>query len=430
MPKVSAGSAADGSLWFYLGAAFLGGLILNVMPCVLPVLAIKVLSFAQQAGESRSRVLTLNVSYTVGVLAVFLTLATLAVGTQLGLAFVGDFSWGGLFQHTRFNLVMACIVFGMGLSLLGVFEIPVPGMVGSAAGQNGGEGLLGAFLTGIFATLLATPCTGPVMATALGWSIRQPPHVVYLVWGVMGLGMASPYLLLGFFPQLISWLPRPGTWMIRFKEFAGFLLLGSVIFIIYYTDKRFTIPLLVMLLGIAVGLWMIGNLYDVNSHIRHKMGVRVAAGLLTLLICWGGYGLAGENKYSLNWQPFSETKIANLLKEKKPVIVDFTAEWCINCHVNEFVALNTKATQEFVNEHNVVALKADFTEQSAEIRRWLRKFKQDGVPLTVIFPPGNSVELIVLDGVYTQGMLLESLRKAVGVEAPSAQADNNTTTIR
>jgi thiol:disulfide interchange protein len=429
-PKVSGASAADGSLWFYLGAAFLGGMILNVMPCVLPVLAIKVLSFAQQAGESRSRVFALNVSYTVGVMAVFLTLATLAVGTQLGLLFVGDFSWGGLFQHTRFNLVMACIVFGMGLSLLGVFEIPVPGMVGSAAGQNQGEGLTGAFLTGIFATLLATPCTGPVMATALGWSVQQPPLVVYLVWGVMGLGMASPYLVLGFFPQLISWLPKPGTWMIRFKEFAGFLLLGSVIFIIYYTDKKFTIPLLVMLLGIAMGLWMIGNLYDVNSHIRHKMSVRVAAALLTILICWGGYGLAGESKYSLNWQPFSETRIASLLKEKKPVIVDFTAEWCINCHVNEFVALNTKATQQFVNEHKVVALKADFTEQSAEIRRWLRKFKQDGVPLTVIFPPGNSDEPIVLDGVYTQGTLLKSLRKAVGVEAPSAQATDNSTTIR
>ena len=201
-PKLSSANAAEGSIWFYLGAAFLGGMILNVMPCVLPVLAIKVLSFAQQAGESRSRVLALNVSYTIGVLAVFLTLATLAVGTQLGLSFIGDFSWGGLFRHTRFNLVMACIVFGMGLSLLGVFEIPVPGMVGSAAGQNQGEGLLGAFLTGIFATLLATPCTGPVMATALGWSIRQPPVFVYLIWGVMGFGMASPVFAAGILSQV------------------------------------------------------------------------------------------------------------------------------------------------------------------------------------------------------------------------------------
>jgi suppressor for copper-sensitivity B len=429
--KVSAAKeVSEGTIWFYLGAAFLGGLILNVMPCVLPVLAIKILSFVQQAGESRSRIFMLNVSYTVGVLAVFLSLATLAVGTQLGLSFVGDFSWGGLFQHTRFNLVMAGVVFGMGLSLLGVFEIPVPGMVGSAAGQNQHEGLLGAFLTGIFATLLATPCTGPVMATALGWSVRQPPLVVYLVWGVMGLGMASPYLTLGLFPQFIKWLPKPGTWMIRFKEFAGFLLLGSVIFIIYYTDKRFTIPLLVMLLGVAVGLWMIGNLYDVNSHIRHKMAVRVIALVLAALICWGGYGLAGENKYTLDWQPFSESRLTTLMKQNKMVLVDFTADWCINCHFNESFALNTRETKELVTKHGVVALKADFTEQSPEIQRWLRKFKQDGVPLTVIFPAGRDKEPIVIDSIYKQKTLLESLKVAVAKSAPSAQAPINSTMLR
>jgi suppressor for copper-sensitivity B len=429
--KVSAAKeVSEGTIWFYLGAAFIGGLLLNVMPCVLPVLAIKVLSFVQQAGESRSRIFLLNVAYTAGVLAIFLTLATLAVGTQLGLSFVGDFSWGGLFQHTRFNLVMAGIVFAMGLSLLGVFEIPVPGLVGSAAGQNKGEGLLGAFLTGIFATLLATPCLGPFMAPALGWSIQQPPFIVYLVMGVTGIGMASPYLALGLFPQFIKWLPKPGTWMIRFKEFAGFLLLGSVIFIIYYTDKRFTIPLLVMLLGIAVGLWMIGNLYDVNSHIRHKMVVRVVALALAALICWGGYGLAGENKYNLDWQPFSESRLTALIKQNKTVIVDFTADWCLNCHWNEYLALNTRETKELVNKHGVVALKADFSEQSPEIQRWLRKFKQDGVPLTVIFPAGRDKEPIVLDSVYKQATLLESLKKAVSGSSPSAQAPNNSTTMR
>jgi suppressor for copper-sensitivity B len=253
---------------------------------------------------------------------------------------------------------------------------------------------------------------------------------VYLVWGVMGLGMASPYLTLGLFPQLIKWLPKPGTWMIRFKEFAGFLLLGSVIFIIYYTDKRFTIPLLVMLLGIAIGLWMIGNLYDVNSHIRHKMAVRVIALVLAGGICWGGYGLAGENKYKLDWQPFSESRLAALMKENKTVLVDFTADWCINCHVNEYIALNTQETQALVKKHSVVTLKADFTEESPEIRRWLLKFKQDGVPLTVIFPAGRDSEPIVLESVYTKGTLLESLKKAVSKHSSSAQVPEHSTAIR
>jgi suppressor for copper-sensitivity B len=418
----------SGTLGFYLFGAFFGGMLLNVMPCVLPVLAIKVLSFVQQAGESRSRIFLLNVAYSVGVLAVFLVLATLAVGTRLGFT-TGDLSWGGLFADTRFNLIMACLVFGMGLSLLGVFEIPVPGMVGSAAGGDRREGLLGALLTGIFATLLATPCTGPIMAAAVGWSVRQPTAIVYLVWGVMGLGMAFPYLVLGLFPSLVRWLPQPGTWMIRLKEFAGFVLLGSVIFIIYYTDKRFTIPLLVMLLGVSLGLWMIGNLYDINSHIRNKMTVRVLALVFTALICWFGFRLSAENKYKLHWEPFSESRLTALLKEKKTVLIDFTAEWCVNCKVNEGVALNTQDTQAFVEKHDIVPLLADFTEQPPELKRWLHKFLQDGVPLTVIFPAERQNEPIVLTGIYTQGTLLDKLKEALAV-GNNARTEDSAATVR
>jgi thiol:disulfide interchange protein len=324
---------------------------------------------------------------------------------------------------------MACLVFAMGLSLLGVFEIPVPGMIGSAAGGNQREGLLGAVMTGVFATLLATPCTGPLMGTALGWSIRQPTHVVYLVWGVLGLGMASPYLVLGMFPRLVRWLPKPGNWMIRLKEFAGFVLLASVIFIIYYIDKRFTIPVLVMLLGVALGLWMIGNLYDINSHIRHKMTVRVTAVILTIFICWIGYGLAGENKHRLHWEPFSESRLTALLKENKTVLVDFTAEWCINCKVNENVALNTKATQTFVEEHDIVPLVADFSDGSPEVKRWLDKFLADGVPLTVIFPAQRPNDPIVLTSTFTQGTLLEKLHEAIAAGA-NARADDLAPTVR
>jgi thiol:disulfide interchange protein len=419
-PIKSASADLDDGIFFNLGALFLGGMILNIMPCVLPVLAIKILSFVQQAGESRSRIFLLNVAYTGGVLAVFLTLATLAVGTRLGFSFVGDFSWGGLFQQTGFNLVMACVVFAMGLSLLGVFEIPVPGMVGSAAGGNHSEGFLGAFFTGIFATLLATPCLGPFLGTAIFWSLRQPTLEVYLAWGVMGLGMAFPYLALGLFPKFIKWLPKPGTWMVRFKEFSGFVLLASVIFIVSYTDKKYTIPALVMLLGVALGLWMIGNLYDINSHIRHKSFVRVSALLLTLLICWIGFSLTGESKHRLPWEPFSETRLAALRNQNKTVIVDFTADWCINCHVNEGVALNTKDTKDLVVRNGVVPLLADFTSQSAEIKKWLGKFNQIGVPLTVIFPPGRESDPIVLRGVYTQETLLQKLKEAVR-QPPNAQ---------
>jgi len=408
--------APEGDLWFYLGTAFLGGMILNVMPCVLPVLAIKILSFVQQAGESRSRILLLNLAYTAGVIAVFMGLATLAVTAQVG--------WGGLFQQTRFNLVMACVVFAMGLSLLGVFEIPVPGMVGSAAGSHQREGLLGAVMTGILATLLATPCTGPFMGAALAWSVQQPARMTYLIWGVMGLGMASPYVLIGVFPQLVKWLPKPGTWMVRFKELAGFVLMASVIFIIYYTDKKYTIPALVMLLGVALGLWMIGNLYDVNSHIRHKTIVRLTALVLMALICWIGYSLAGESKYRLPWEPFSEARLTALLKENKPVLVDFTAEWCAICKSNERLALNTHDTLNVVTQQGIVPLLADYTEKSPEIDRWLKKFRQNGVPLTVIFPSRRPNQPILLTGAYFQGTLLEKLKEAAAQTVPKTASSN------
>jgi thiol:disulfide interchange protein len=261
-------------LWMNLVFAFLGGLLLNVMPCVLPVIAIKVLSFVQQAGENRGRILALNCTYSLGVIAVFLVLAALAV--FLGEKGGQEWGWGALFQDARFNIVMAAIVFAMGLSLLGVFEIPVPGMIGSAASGHR-EGLIGAFSTGVFATLLATPCTGPFMGTTLAWSLKQEALIVFLVWGVMGLGMAFPYLIIGVFPKLVYWLPKPGMWMVRFKEFAGFVLMGTVVWILTSLTQDLLIPTLVILIGIALALWKVGNLYNHSTPLGRKWAVRDSA---------------------------------------------------------------------------------------------------------------------------------------------------------
>jgi len=409
IPEIVPTEEAGPGLWFYLGTAFLGGILLNVMPCVLPVLVIKVLSFLQQAGESRIRVFLLNLAYSIGVIFVFLVLASLVVGTR---AAAGHFSWGGLFGETYFDLAMACLVFAMGLSLLGVFEIPLPGMIGSVAGQHQKEGLIGACLTGIFATLLATPCTGPFMGAAIGWAGQQPWLIVYLIFGVMGFGMACPYLILALFPRLIQWLPKPGGWMVRFKEFAGFILLCSVIFIVYYTESKFTIPLLIMLVGVGLGVWMIGNLYNFSSKTRQKVIVRLSALFLTASICWAGFNLAGNAEYPLPWEPFSDMKMETLMKEHKIILIDFYADWCVNCHWNEVAALNTKETLDIVKKNHIITLKADFTKQPPELQRWLAKFKQDGVPLTVIFPTNRETKPIVLTGVYTKAILLEKLEEA------------------
>ena len=404
-------AAPPSNLAMNLIFAFLGGLILNVMPCVLPVIAIKVLSFVQQAGESRSRILALNGVYSLGVIAVFLTLAALAV-------FLGK-GWGSLFQDDYFNLFMAAVVFAMGLSLLGVFEIPVPGMVGSAGGVTQKEGLPGAFLTGIFATLLATPCTGPFMGTTLAWSLDQPTGTVFLIWGVMGLGMASPYLVLGAFPQLVHWLPQPGMWMVRFKEFAGFVLMGAVIWILTFINRDLIVPTLVMLAGISLGLWMIGNLYDHSTSARTKWQVRGAALVLTLGICGIGYWMQAATDH-LPWQKFSTAKVEELRSEGKPILIDFTADWCNICKTNEALALNRQGTISFVEKHGIVPLMADYTDLDPEITKWLDVCNQEGVPLTLIFPAGRPNEAIPLRGPYSQGTLIRKLKQAVAENPESS----------
>lgn len=397
----------------YLFFAFLGGLILNVMPCVLPVVAIKVMSFVQQAGESRMRIFLLNIFYSLGVLTVFLSLASLAVFAGLG--------WGGLFQSTKFNVIMACIVYAMGLSMLGVFEIPVPGMVGSAAGGQQKEGLTGAYLTGILATLLATPCSGPFLGPVLAWSVQQTPNITYLVWLVMGLGMASPYLVFSVFPKAIAFLPKPGMWMVRFKEFSGIVLMGAVIFIISFLDESLTIPVLIMLLGITTGLWMIGSLYSHNSPTKQKMTVRISALALTAGICFFGYDMSQKSTNDLPWVPFNAQELKQLRADHRTVLIDFSAEWCLTCKTNEKFALNTPETLEMIKKYNIVPMYADYTDYSPEIKEWLDKFQSISIPLTVIFPANRPNEPILIPDLYSQSELLEKLKQAVEAPAESTK---------
>ena len=399
------------TLGLFLVYAFLGGLILNVMPCVLPVIAIKVLSFVQQSGQSRGRILLLNMTYSLGVVSVFLLLASLAVFAKLG--------WGNLFQQTEFQVAMSCVVFAMGLSLMGVFEIPVPGMVGSAAGHQHQEGPLGAFLTGIFATLLATPCSGPFLGVTLGWSVKQPAHITYLVWSVMGLGMASPYILLGFFPGWVKFLPKPGNWMVTFKEVCGFILMGTVIFLMSSLKANWILPLLILLLAIGFSLWMIGHLYTINSTDRRRWTVRTFAALVSGVGCWMAMGLADDKPgvHELPWQAFDGVKLKEELRQGRTVFVDFTADWCLACKSNKKLAYNTADTLERVKKHNIVTMKADWTDGSPAIEEWLNAFDSVSIPLAIIFPGDDPLHPIVLRDIVVKNELLRKLDEAVEIKS-------------
>ena len=199
--------------WKVLPLAFAAGFLLNFMPCVLPVVGLKLLSFVQQANSDRKRILLMNLSYTAGLLSVMLILATLAVFAGLG--------WGAQFSSAAFTVTLSTIVFAFGLSFLGVWEIPLPGFVGDASGKVKEEGYGGAFSKGVLSTLLATPCSGPFLGAALAWAVTQPTYLTYAVFATVGLGMASPYLVVGLFPSAIRFLPKPGHWMVAFKQIMG-----------------------------------------------------------------------------------------------------------------------------------------------------------------------------------------------------------------
>ena len=235
--------------------------------------------------------------------------------------------------------------------------------------------------------------------------------------------MASPYLVFSVFPKAIAWLPKPGMWMVRFKEFSGIVLMGAVIFIISFLDESLTIPVLIMLLGITTGLWMIGSLYSHNSSYRQKMIVRTSALLLTAGICFFGYEMSQKSTDDLPWVPFNAQELKQLRNDNRTVLIDFSAEWCLTCKTNEKFALNTPETLEMIKKHNIVPMYADYTDYSPTIKEWLDTFKSVSIPLTVIFPANRPNKPIIIPDLYTQATLLEALKEAVEEPAKPGKDD-------
>ena len=257
----------------------LGGLILNLMPCVLPVLGLKLMSFAQQSGRARQEVFAMNLWYCAGVFAVFFALATASVAANVGLAGT-NLGWGQQFQFVEFRIAMIAIVFAFALSFLGVWEIPIPGFIGEQAGHvQTKEGPAGSFLKGVLGTVLATPCSGPFLGPVFGFTLTQPTAVTYAVFAAIATGMALPYILVGLFPGLVRFLPRPGAWMATFKELLGFVMLGTVayLFSMLRQQPAMFVPTFVMLIGIWMGCWWVGRLQEKQGVVGFGRWVQAAA---------------------------------------------------------------------------------------------------------------------------------------------------------
>jgi cytochrome c biogenesis protein CcdA len=423
----AAPAASDRSLWIVAFYGILGGLILNLMPCVLPVIGLKVLSFAKQGGESRRHILGLNLAYVAGLFTVFMVLATLAALVQLGLS-TSSLNWGQLNTLTWFKVTMAAIVFAMALAFLGVWEIPIPGFAssGKATELAAQEGLVGAFCMGVFTTLLATPCAGPFLGPVFGYTISQPPIVTYFVFGAVGLGMALPYLAIGAFPSLVAWLPKPGAWMDTLKQLMGFVLLATVVYLFWTINTDYFLPTLALLFSIWFGCWIIGRvpLWAEAAYRRRAWLKGIAA---AAILGGGAFTLMAPSKSELPWQPYSPAALAQARAEGKTVLVDFTANWCLTCQWNLVTAINTEPVRELVERNGVVTLVADWTDKSPMIEQALADLNSRSIPLLAVYPADPNAEVLVLPDVVTQGAVVEALEEA-GPSLDVARRDGETQT--
>ena len=404
-PEGAAESLSLHTVLTYLFFAFLGGLILNIMPCVLPVISLKLLAFMQQAGESRGRIFALNVWYSIGLISVFMVLAALAATAGL--------AWGEQFTLPWFKVAMTGLVFVMALSFLGVWDIPIPGFVGAGkAGQmQTREGPAGAFFKGVFTTILATPCSGPFLGPVFGYLLGKPPFLIYGIFAAVGLGMASPYLVIGAFPKLIQYLPKPGAWMDTFKQLMGFLLVATVIYLFSTLTTSYYLPTMTLLLGLGIACWWIGR-----TPATAAPQVKVTAWLGAIIVAVLVGRLAFTVLFSepiIPWQPFSPEALQQARAEGKTVMVDFTADWCPNCKVNSRLAIEKQAVLELVRANDVVPLIADWTDHSPMIKKALNDLGFNSIPLLAIWPAGPPEKKpILLPDVISQSDVLKALEEA------------------
>ncbi len=397
----SAGKSFAGLLVF----AFIGGVILNFMPCVLPVVGLKVMSFVKQAGEDRGRILKLNVVYMLGILSVFALLAVLAV--------LLNFSWGQQFTFIEVKLGLTILLFALALSYLGVWEIPAPSFAAGKKSQEleGREGYVGAFSKGAFATILATPCSGPLLGYIFGttFGLSSPQTIAVIM--TVGIGMSVPYLIIGAKPELVSWLPKPGAWMETLKEFLAFLFLGTVAFFFAGFSDEHKLPVFITLIGVWFGCWIIGKVPNWESF-QKRLTAWTAGIASALVIGIAAFQLSG-GEATLRWEEYDESRLAELQSEGRTVMIDFTADWCVNCLVNYQVAIDTEPTRELLEELNAVPMIADWSDRSNTIiPEKLKELRSRSIPVLAIYPGSRPDQPIILRDLVSQSTVLEALRAA------------------
>jgi thiol:disulfide interchange protein len=420
------GLAGVGGLWLALLLAMVGGMILNVMPCVLPVLSLKVIALARGAQENGTKSLFHGLLYGAGVIASFLALGGILVGLRSAGRLIG---WGFLFQDPVVVAVTAMLFFLVSLNLLGVFEVAIPmgrlGNVAAAGARNRMPGLA-SFLSGLFAAAVATPCTAPFMAAALGYALSQTAPVALGVFAALGIGMSAPFVVLSAFPRLGARLPRPGRWMETLRQLMGFPMLAAVVWMLFVESALLGASSVVRLAGAMVaagfGAWLWGR-WGQGERTR---GTRRAVGAVAAVVVIGAVlfaslgaagarhgppaesALAAAPGSEAPWGPWSQARVEEARAQGRPVFIDFTARWCLTCQVNEGVALDNAAVLRELRNRNVLTLRADWTDGNRDIAAALAGYGRAGVPVYVLYRP-DSDEPQLLPEILTPGIVLDAI---------------------
>jgi thiol:disulfide interchange protein DsbD len=417
---------------------FVGGLILNIMPCVFPVISLKILGFVKQSGEDRARILRLGLVFALGVLTWFWVFAYLTTIGQVPL------------QHPLVAMALTAVLVVFALNLFGVFEIILPGAAADTLGGAASrEGYPGAFFNGFLATLLGTACTAPFFATAAAFAATQPKPVAFAVFTAAGLGMASPYLLLSAFPGWLRLMPRPGPWMTTFKQAMGFVLLGTAVWLLLVVGRLLDVDGVIwtvcFLCFLAFALWLVGRIgFNWSSE------ARAASWAAAFVVVAAGYWLSFVWMYDLRaaiwpppgapatrhadappvdlqtlvasvrasdwsripWQPYRQGLADELSRKGYTVYVDYTAAWCFSCQANKLSSLDIPSTREKMRSLGVIPIEADYTRRNADMKEDLLAFGHNGVPLNLVYPPGNPAGVEKLPVILTPDVVQDALKRA------------------
>lgn len=410
------GVAADTSnnMGLILLFALAGGLLLNIMPCVFPILSLKALQIVQSAAQTPSIVRRHGIAFTLGVIISFACIAALLLLLRASGEAIG---WGFQLQSPAFVLLLTWLLFAMGLMFSGVWSFG-ESFMGLGQQLTTYRGNTGAFFTGVLAVIVATPCTAPFMGTALGYALSQSSATAMLIFIVLGIGMALPWLLISFWPGLSNWLPKPGAWMERTKQILAFPLYATVAWLLWVlsqqVDHASLLMVLMSLVALSFLLWSWQQLRTTRT--RYKVMLVLLMIFTITASLWQLQSAAtANNQTQAKGQTFDPVQLAELRRNGQPILINFTAAWCITCLVNDKVAISQPAVQKQLRDKGVVYVKADWTNKDPHISDMLNQYGRSGVPLYLLYP-GNDQEAMVLPNILTEGILIDALQQVATKE--------------